>query len=334
MSEIASKDRSDMFGLLMVLLFALTVFYLVRPPVLLFLRYDMGLTGPVQNPDQPRPASTTPCCVPRPIAPVPLPSSLTATRVPTRWTMPISSSLDMTALNADIFTLTNDERVQRKLDALSLDPMLAEIAARHSRDMVDRNYHAHVSPEGDGPAQRVGKLHRTLFGSASENVAFNSSLQAPVDRLATRFNRGWMNSLGHRRNILSSTSNRLGVGCSDAPDAQLIGNTMRKCTQLFARAFAYAESPIPEAVDAGDSIFVRLTAEPGHALPVAIIQTDLLTDRVVPNGKVIPLTNRGGIAAGQLQILGPPGLYGLSIHVPVDASGRYSIVSGPYVRVR
>ncbi len=335
MSETDSRKQSDLFGLMLLLLGALVIFYLARPPVLMFLHYALGISRPQVDTGPPRPdlaLITPPPAVP--IKPPPIPASLSTPHTPTRWTDPIAGTLDMTALDTDIFTLTNQERTGRQLTALAEDPKLAKIAIRHSKDMVDRDYHAHVSPDGDGPAQRVAKLHRTLFGLTRENVALYSSTPIPVPELASRFNTQWMNSLGHRRNILAQENTHLGVGCWDAPDPHTQPNTIRKCTQLFSQSYAHAETPIPEEADAGTHIFLRLIVEPGQPLPTAIVQTDLRTDRAVPNAMPGKLTNQGRVAEGKLQLVGPPGLYGLSIQVPSDSAGIFSVIPGPYVRVR
>jgi uncharacterized protein YkwD len=339
MSESTGTDRSSLFGLLLILLALLTLFYLIRPPFLMLWRYGFGFDAKQRQVEELPPlpiwSPSNSTRAPKPIQPPSLPVSLDAVHTPPRWTAPVINSPDMVDLSARIFELTNDERVQRRQAALQEDPVLAEIATRHSKDMLDQNYLAHESKDGDGPAQRVGRLHRTLFGLTSENVALYDSAAEPTDQLASQFISQWMNSLGHRRNILSSDSTHLGVGCLDGLDTRVSGNRMRKCTQLFSNAYAYADAPIPNEVAVGGSIVIALSAIPGHALPTAVVQTDLQTDRPAPKGTVAQLINRGGVAEGQLKVVGPPALYGLSIHVPMDdGSGSYTVIPGPYFRVR
>lgn len=335
MTETDSRKHSDLFGLMLLLLGVLVVFYLMRPPVLMFLHYTLGISRPQVDTGQPRLDSALISPPPvTPIKPPPVPSSLSAPQTPPRWTTPIAGSPDMADLNTGIFTLTNKERTGRQLGELAEDPKLAEIATRHSKDMVDRDYHAHVSPDGEGPAQRVAMLHRTLFGLTRENVALSSSAPIPTPELASQFNTRWMNSLGHRRNILAGENTHLGVGCWDGPDTHRQPNRIQKCTQLLSQVYAYAETPIPEEVTAGTSLSLRLIAGPGQPLPTTIVQTDLRTDQAVTKGKPGRLTNRGGFAEGRLELVGPSGLYGLSIHMPPDSTGRFFVIPGPYVRVR
>ncbi len=230
--------------------------------------------------------------------------------------------------------LTNAERSNRRLATLLSDQRLAEIATRHSEDMVNRDYMAHESPDGRGPAQRVGMGHRTFFGTTRENVALYDSSPLPSDQVAAQFVTMWMNSEGHRRNILSDDSTHIGVGCFTATDRNT-GLVKRKCTQLFANVFAFSETAIPEVLSAGEVLSVRLAPQSGYPAAFAIVQTDRITGRVISSPTSGQLIERHGVAEGRLEIKGPSGAYGLSIHIP-DRSvpGRYFIVTGPYIQVK
>ncbi|HBG94772.1 MAG TPA: hypothetical protein DDY14_05480, partial [Chromatiaceae bacterium] len=244
-------------------------------------------------------------------------------------------SASMQQVAEQIFVLTNGERASRSLTELLDEINLAEIAVRHSRDMLERTYLSHDSPDGDGPAQRVARLHRTLFGLTSENVAEYSSQSIPDDALAAEFNQMWMESPGHRRNILAANSTHLGVGCAEGADASISRNQMRKCTQLFANAYAFADKPIPEEASVGARLRTSLYPVSGKPLPTSIVQTDLATDRPPQGAVPAALVQNGSRAEGQLDLVGPPGLYNLSIHVPSpDGTGGYLIIPGPFVWVR
>lgn len=95
------------------------------------------------------------------------------------------------------FDAVNDIRRRRGLRVLRWNRRLAEVARAHSLDMARRNYFDHVNPEGEGPAQRVRRA-RLAYRAVAENLAQNRGADDPV---ATAVE-GWMNSRGHRENIL------------------------------------------------------------------------------------------------------------------------------------
>ena len=109
------------------------------------------------------------------------------------------------------------------------DKKLANIAREHSADMVNRKYFDHDTPEGFGPSDRaknVGYSGVKHYGSyytdgISENISSHPSYHQKTIRgydffshesLAERTVYHWMNSPGHRDNILDKNYDRLGVG--------------------------------------------------------------------------------------------------------------------------
>jgi uncharacterized protein YkwD len=340
MIEQETKESLDIFPLMLALFVAFVVFMVLRPPILMLVNYAVAPTHLGSEETGAKVSSSVPVQsdTAAPILVPAQPTSLSGTVLPRRWTDELRLSDEMTALGSTITSLTNLERTNRRLGSLRPDTDLARIASLHSRDMVTNDYLAHVSQgndgPGDGPAQRVAMLHRTLFGTTRENVALFDSPPVHVDPLAAQFLTQWMNSLGHRRNILSNDSTVIGVGCYDAADS---GNqyVKRKCTQLFADVLAYAQDPIPLDVGVGATLPVRLLPQPGAPMPTAIVQMDLATDQSVSGSDNGDLQVRDGAAEGKLVIKAPPGLYGLSIHVP-DSSvpGQYLVIPGPDIRVR
>lgn len=119
------------------------------------------------------------------------------------WAQPFSlTGLHRTA--AEVITLTNSERTRAGLPPLSADPRLTAAAQGHSADMVARAFYAHTSPDGGEPWHRAaaaGSTHR----SVGENIACGQRSAAEVVR-------GWMNSPGHRANILTPGFTHIGVG--------------------------------------------------------------------------------------------------------------------------
>ena len=111
----------------------------------------------------------------------------------------------------------NAERAKHGGSPLQWDEGLASVARAHSNDMTGRDYFSHDTPEGLDPTDR---LHRAglncrkgyRYGIA-ENIAIETTL-GNLDRTALEAVRGWINSPGHRTNLLNGEYNKTGVGAS------------------------------------------------------------------------------------------------------------------------
>jgi uncharacterized protein YkwD len=98
----------------------------------------------------------------------------------------------------------NLERRRLGLNELQMDLRLNDVAHRHARDMYERNYFDHDSPEGRSVFDRLVEA-KARFMSAGENIAWGQrSAQEVMD--------AWMDSPGHRANILQPRYRRIGVG--------------------------------------------------------------------------------------------------------------------------
>ncbi|MFI8874090.1 CAP domain-containing protein [Streptomyces sp. NPDC055243] len=120
---------------------------------------------------------------------------------------------------AAVLRLTNAERTAQGLRPLSPDPHLTVAAQGHSADMVARAFYSHTSPDGGEPwhrASAAGSTHRAI----GENIACGQRTPAEVVD-------GWMNSPGHRANILKPSFTHLGVGFAGG------GSAGTYWTQLF-----------------------------------------------------------------------------------------------------
>ncbi|WP_026310998.1 CAP domain-containing protein [Parafrankia elaeagni] len=104
----------------------------------------------------------------------------------------------------EVLELTNAERARFGLAPLSAEPRLAAAAARHSADMAARGFFAHETPEGVGVAGRVVSCGY-VYAVVAENIAAGQ-------RTAREVVAGWMDSPGHRANILRPEVRQLGVG--------------------------------------------------------------------------------------------------------------------------
>ena len=105
---------------------------------------------------------------------------------------------------AEVLRLVNDIRRQNGLSALQSNWELARVARYKSQDMADNRYFTHTSPTYGSPFQML-KSFGLSYRTAGENIAYGyATPQAVVN--------GWMNSSGHRANILNPAYTKLGVG--------------------------------------------------------------------------------------------------------------------------
>jgi uncharacterized protein YkwD len=115
-----------------------------------------------------------------------------------------------TVIRATLCTL-NAERARHGLPRLTLNKKLSAAARRHARDMVRRDYFAHDSLGGGTFVDRIrqsGYMKGAGSWSVGENLAWGSH-----DRAAPRaITSMWMDSPGHRANILSSSFREVGIG--------------------------------------------------------------------------------------------------------------------------
>jgi len=113
-----------------------------------------------------------------------------------------------TAEEAELLKLINAERTKNGLSELKFDAELQRVARIKAQDLVDNNYFSHNSPTYGSPFEMM-KSFSISYKAAGENIAGNSTLQGAVT--------AWMNSEGHRANILSNAYNYTGIGVVTSP---------------------------------------------------------------------------------------------------------------------
>jgi uncharacterized protein YkwD len=125
------------------------------------------------------------------------------------------SSCDDESEVCEVFRLVNVERAAAGESPLAWNHELFVAAQRHAEDMAAQDYFSHTSLDGRSFSDRT----RDAGYDASprgENIAAGYGTPAAVMD-------GWMNSSGHRRNILAAGSNELGVGLFDRRWVQVFG---------------------------------------------------------------------------------------------------------------
>jgi len=153
-------------------------------------------TSREQSPDAPSPEPTREETGTSEDAPVP-PSTEPAEPPP-----PPADNPQVTE-EAQVVTLVNAARAQHGCDPLRVVPELADAAQGHSTDMADRDYFDHTTPDGVGFAERI--VAAGYPNPGAENIARGQ-------RSPTQVMNSWMESEGHRENILNCQLTAIGVG--------------------------------------------------------------------------------------------------------------------------
>jgi hypothetical protein len=108
---------------------------------------------------------------------------------------------------SEVLLLVNQERAEAGLHALAWNDQLANAARSHSLDMATQNYFSHTGLDGSSPGERITAAGYT-WQTYGENIAYGYATPAAVMT-------GWMNSDGHRANILGKSFCELGVGLAE-----------------------------------------------------------------------------------------------------------------------
>jgi uncharacterized protein YkwD len=139
-------------------------------------------------------------------APKPSSSSGPARNRQTETSIPTTSEPAQDGVEDEVVDLVNDQRAKAGCDPLTVDPKLAQAAQDHSTDMAERDYFDHTTPEGLTFADRIVNAGYPTPGA--ENIAVG---QQNADQVMD----GWMNSDGHRANILNCDLKSIGVGLAE-----------------------------------------------------------------------------------------------------------------------
>lgn len=138
---------------------------------------------------------------------------------------PRSNVFDLFQVEEAVFAMTNDIRRQNGLAVFLQDEISRNAARGHSADMLNRHYFSHTDPQGRSLKDRLpANLCARQWG---ENIWTGSGYDTrQSQKLAQKIVVGWMNSPGHRKNILDPGYTHLGVGV-------MTKNQEVRATQVF-----------------------------------------------------------------------------------------------------
>ncbi|MGG4219928.1 CAP domain-containing protein [Paenibacillus jamilae] len=114
-----------------------------------------------------------------------------------------NAQLSKSQFAAEVVKLVNNERSQKGLKPLTSDAKLTEVALAKAKDMSTNNYFSHTSPTYGSPFDMMKKFGVT-YTYAGENIAMGQ--KTPQEVMTA-----WMNSQGHRENILKAEYTQIGV---------------------------------------------------------------------------------------------------------------------------
>ena len=134
------------------------------------------------------------------------------------WTPPEPEWVDLDAYAQEVLTLTNARREAAGLNPLSADPVLTEMAMLRARELEES--YSHTRPSGENC--------KTVFGEFETDLRFWGENAAKGNRTPEAVVEAWMDSPGHRENLLREDAEYLGVGVWQDEDGILYW------VQLFA----------------------------------------------------------------------------------------------------
>lgn len=117
-----------------------------------------------------------------------------------------------------VLQLVNKERTSRGLSPLTLNTELSRVARIKSADMIDKKYFSHTSPTYGSPFDMM-EAFGLRFSAAGENIAYGQKTAQEVMNV-------WMNSSGHRANILSEAYTHIGIGVAKMANGTLYWTQM------------------------------------------------------------------------------------------------------------
>ncbi len=135
----------------------------------------------------------------------------------------IPEAAPLQSYETEVIRLINIERTKRGLSALTTNWQLSRVARYKSQDMINKNYFSHTSPTYGSPFNMMENFG-LKFSAAGENIAYG---QRTPQEVVT----AWMNSPGHRANILSAAYTQTGVGAAKKANGTLYW------TQMFMKPY-------------------------------------------------------------------------------------------------
>lgn len=125
-----------------------------------------------------------------------------------------------------IFELVNKERRKYSLESLEWDSNLADLARSYSKKMAQEHFFSHYDSRGNSVVDRAKAMRIKKWQKIGENLFMCEG----YEKYSYTAVKGWMNSPGHRQNILDENYNQTGIGIAKASDGTIF------VTQVFLQS--------------------------------------------------------------------------------------------------
>lgn len=179
------------------------------------------VSRPEEKPVFPVTGPSKPVVTPKPVAPKPVtpePKPVTPKPVPAPKPVETPSVSGMSEIELEVLRLVNIERNKVGLKALTTSSEFSNVARKKSEDMAVKAYFSHTSPTYGSPFDMM-KTFGITYRTAGENIALG---QTSADSVM----KAWMDSPGHKANILSPSFGKIGIGMYEQ-------NGRKYWTQMF-----------------------------------------------------------------------------------------------------
>lgn len=122
--------------------------------------------------------------------------------------------LNIVAVEKIAFAMINQKRSENGLKPLAWNAELASVARVHSQNMAEYQFFGHRGLDGKMVSDRADNIGLGRWRAIGENIAFNRGYQDPIAKAVE----GWMNSPGHRHNLLEDSWKESAIGVAVTPD--------------------------------------------------------------------------------------------------------------------
>jgi len=183
-----------------------------------------------------------------------------------------------TVLPSVLVDQTNDNRETAEIGTLKVNPLLEEAARLKAEDMANKEYFAHTSPDGQSPWYWLNEAGYK-FSSAGENLAVNFIDSNDVTE-------AWMDSTGHRANILNGGFTEIGIaaakGTYKGKQTTFVVQFFGKPVSSVAKAETQPTEPAPIKVDTKEEEVVVASADEEMFIEIQGVSVEEVPTEEVP----------------------------------------------------